>query len=140
MEGRPAGIDTGALDHVAVAVHDIDAAAARYAVLGAQLAHREEVGGQGVEVAFLEVPGTTMLELVAPTRPDSAVVRFLESRGEALHHVCFRVADIERALEQARAAGLRMIDDTPRDGAKGSRIAFIHPDATGILVELKQPS
>ena len=133
-------IPVGPLDHIAIAVHDIDAAAARYEILGAEVTHREEVAGQGVEVAFLEVPGTTTIELVCPTGPDSPIVRFLERRGEALHHICFRVTDLDAALAVARSAGIRLIDKTPRDGAKGSRIAFIHPATTGVLVELKQPA
>lgn len=130
----------GPLDHVAIAVRDIDVAAARYRPLGAELAYREVVEGQAVEVAFLAVPGTTSIELVSATAPDSPIVGFIERRGEALHHICFRVEDIDAALEAARMAGLRMIDEVPRRGAKGSRIAFIHPDVTGVLVELKQPA
>lgn len=133
-------LEVGILDHVAIAVRDIDAAARRYEVLGARLTHREEVGGQGVEVAFLEVPGETTLELVCARSAESPIARFIERRGEALHHVCFRVADIAAALERARAAGIRLIDSEPRAGAKGSRIAFIHPEVTGVLVELKQPA
>jgi len=133
-------VPVGPLDHVAIAVHDIDAAAGRYRVLGAELAHREVVRGQGVEVAFLEIPGTTAIELICPTSDASPIVRFLDSRGESLHHICFRVADIEASLAAARDAGLRLIDKEPRDGAKGSRIAFIHPEVMGILVELKQPA
>ncbi len=133
-------VPTGPLDHIAVAVFDIDTAATRYLPLGATLVHREEVAGQGVEVAFLEVPGTTTIELVCPTSSESAIARFLARRGEALHHICFRVDDLEESLEAAREAGLRLIDESPRQGAKGSRIAFLHPEATGILVELKQPA
>lgn len=138
----PTGLDAvpvGPLDHVAIAVHDIDAAAGRYRVLGAALTHREIIEGQGVEVAFLEVPGTTTIELICPTSDESPIMRFLHSRGESLHHICFRVTDIDAALAAARAAGVRLIDEVPRDGAKGSRIAFIHPEVMGVLVELKQP-
>ena len=133
-------IPVGPLDHVAIAVHDIDTAADRYRVLGATLTYREAVEGQGVEVAFLEVPGTTTIELVCPTSDASPIVRFLASRGEALHHICFRVTDIDAALAAARSAGVRMIDEVARNGAKGSRIAFIHPEVMGVLVELKQPA
>jgi methylmalonyl-CoA/ethylmalonyl-CoA epimerase len=133
-------VPTGPLDHIAVAVFDIDTAATRYLPLGAELVHREEVEGQGVEVAFLDVPGTTTIELVCPTRPESPIARFLAKRGEALHHICFRVDDLETSLAAARAAGLRLIDETPRQGAKNSRIAFLHPESTGILIELKQPA
>lgn len=133
-------VPVGPLDHVAIAVHDIDAAAARYRVLGAELTYREVVEGQGVEVAFLEVPGTTTIELVCPTTDASPIARFLHSRGESLHHICFRVSDIDAALAAARTAGIRLIDEVPRDGARGSRIAFIHPEVMGVLVELKQPA
>jgi len=133
-------VPVGPLDHVAIAVHDIDAAAGRYRVLGAELTYREVVEGQGVEVAFLQVPGTTTIELVCPTSEKSPIVRFLQSRGESLHHICFRVADIDAALAAARDAGLRLIDEVPRNGARGSRIAFIHPEVMGVLVELKQPA
>jgi len=133
-------VPVGPLDHVAIAVHDIDTAAGRYRVLGAELVHREVVEGQGVEVAFLEVPGTTTIELVCPTSDESPIVRFLQSRGESLHHICFRVTDIDAALAAARAAGVRLIDEVPRNGARGSRIAFIHPEVMGVLVELKQPA
>jgi len=133
-------VPVGPLDHVAIAVHDIDAAAERYRVLGAVLTHREVVKGQGVEVAFLEIPGTTTIELVCPTSEESPIVRFLHSRGESLHHICFRVTDIDAALAAARAGGVRLIDEVPRDGARGSRIAFIHPEVMGVLVELKQPA
>lgn len=140
MNDALSAVPTGPLDHIAVAVFDIDTAATRYLPLGASLTHREEVAGQGVEVAFLEVPGTTTIELVCPTRPDSPVARFLDRRGEALHHICFRVEDLDASLAAARAAGLRLIDEAPRQGAKNSRIAFLHPEATGILIELKEPA
>lgn len=140
MNDALSAVPTGPLDHIAVAVFDIDTAATRYLPLGASLTHREEVAGQGVEVAFLEVPGTTTIELVCPTRPDSPVARFLDRRGEALHHICFRVEDLDASLTAARAAGLRLIDEAPRQGAKNSRIAFLHPEATGILIELKEPA
>jgi len=139
-EGGLNAVPVGPLDHVAIAVHDIDAAAQRYRVLGAELTHREAVAGQGVEVAFLEVPGTTTIELVCPTSDESPIVRFLQSRGESLHHICFRVEDIDVALAAAREAGVRLIDEVPRSGARGSRIAFIHPEVMGVLVELKQPA
>ena len=130
----------GPLDHVAIAVRDIDAAAQRYAALGLRLGHREQVGDQGVEVAFLEATGTTTLELVCPTSADSPIRAFLDRRGESLHHICFRVDDIDAALIAAQQAGLRLIDTVPRAGAQGSRIAFIHPEVTGVLIELKQPA
>ncbi|NKB89792.1 MAG: methylmalonyl-CoA epimerase [Acidobacteria bacterium] len=133
-------LQLGPLDHVAVAVRDIDTAAKRYSALGLRIGHREQVGDQGVEVAFLEADGTATLELVCPTSPDSPIVAFLDRRGESLHHICFRVEDIDAALAAARRAELRLIDDVPRAGAKGSRIAFIHPEVTGVLIELKQPA
>lgn len=135
-----AGIPVGELDHTAVAVADLDAALERYRrLLGLEPGHREVVEGQGVEVAFLSPPGDTRLELIAPLSEESPVARFLARRGEGLHHVCFRVADLEAALRDAEAAGIRLVDRSPRRGAAGSLIAFLHPAALGgVLVELKQ--
>lgn len=133
-------LSVGTIDHVGIAVADLDEACARYTSrLGASIGHREKIAGQSVEVAFVTVPGETTVELVCPTAPDSPLSGFLERRGEGLHHLCFRVADIEAALKTARAAGLRLIDEVPRPGAAGSLIGFLHPSAFGgVLVELKQ--
>lgn len=133
-------LPAGVLDHVAVAVEDLDAACHRYTtLLGARLMHREVVPGQPVEVAFVQVPGETLIELVSPTTSQSPLTRFLATRGEGLHHICFRVENLETALRDAERDGLQLIDHQPRAGAAGSRIGFLHPSAFGgVLVELKQ--
>ena len=133
-------LSIGPLDHVAIAVADLDAACERYeGLLGGRILHREVVEGQPVEVAFVDVPGTTLIELVCATEPETPLARFVERRGEGLHHICFRVADLEAALADARAQGYDLIDETGRPGAAGSSIGFLHPRAAGgVLVELKQ--
>ncbi len=131
-------LPAGPIDHVAVAVHDLDEACDRYArLLGARVGTRETVGA--VDLAFLHVPGTTTIELVSPATPDSPVTRFLASHGEGLHHICFRVDDVDAALADAAKRGLPLLDAAGRPGASGSRIGFLHPHAFGgVLVELKQ--
>ena len=133
-------LPVGPLDHVAVAVLDLDEACERFGRrLGCDVGYREVVAGQGVEVAFLVVPGQTSVELIAPTSPESTVARFLDKRGEGLHHVCFQVEDVDEALARAVELGLPVIDREARPGAGNSRIGFLHPAAfAGVLVELKQ--
>jgi methylmalonyl-CoA epimerase len=129
------------IDHIGVAVDDLDAAIALHErAYGLALAHREVVEEQGVEAVLLDV-GVSHVELLRPLTPDSAVGRFLASRGPGLHHVAYRVADIERALDTLREQGLRLIDETPRVGIRGSRVAFVHPQsAGGVLTEIVQPA
>ncbi len=128
------------LDHVAIAVRDLEAAVSWYRdALGAQVAHRELVEADGVEEALLAV-AESYVQLLTPTRAGSPVARFLERRGEGLHHVGYRVDDCASALAAAIAAGARPIDDTPRPGSRGSTVAFLHPStAFGTLIELVQP-
>lgn len=130
------------IHHLGHAVRDLSAASAFYeTLLGATLlGGPEEVEEQGVKALMLSVGGTRT-ELLQPTRPDSPVGRFLERRGEGLHHVAFEVGDIASALEDLVADGARPIDETPRPGAGGARVAFLtHPkDAFGLLVELVEP-
>ncbi len=130
-----------AIDHVGVAVSDIDAALALYRdTLGMPLVHRETVSEQGVDAALLDI-GDGHVELLAPLGPDTPVGKFLARNGAGLHHVAYRVADVQSALNDARAAGLRLIDETPRSGIRGSRVAFLHPAATGgVLTEIVQPA
>jgi methylmalonyl-CoA/ethylmalonyl-CoA epimerase len=130
-----------AFDHIGVAVASIEEALPLYRdVLAMDLVHRETVAEQGVDAALLDV-GDSHVELVAPLTPDSAVGRFLADRGPGLHHVAYRVESIEAALESCRAAGLTLIDATPRAGIRGSRVAFLHPKSTGgVLTEIVQPS
>lgn len=131
----------GAIDHVGVAVEEIEAALSVYRdTLGLALVHREQVSEQGVDAALLDV-GDGHIELVAPLGPDTAVGRFLASRGPGLHHVAYRVADVEAELQRLASAGVRLIDERPRTGIRGSRVAFLHPSGTGgVLTEIVQPS
>jgi len=129
-----------AIDHVGVAVEDLDAAIELYeSMLDMPLQHRETVSEQGVEAALLGVGGSHV-ELLRPLGDDTAVGRFLAKRGPGLHHTAYRCVDVERALEQCRERGLRLIDERPRRGIRGSRVAFLHPSSTGgALTELVQP-
>ncbi len=127
------------IDHVAIAVRDLEAAIAWYAeVFGATVEHREIVESDGVEEALLRV-ADSYVQLLAPTRGDSPVAKYLEKRGEGLHHVAYRVEDCARALDIVKAAGCQVIDQTPRPGSRGTTVAFIHPKASfGTLIELVQ--
>ena len=127
------------VDHVAIAVRDLDAAIAWYgATFGATVAHREVVDHDGVEEALLAV-ADSYVQLLTPTRPDSTVARYLDAKGEGLHHIGYRVADCGAALAAAKAAGARSIDDAPRPGSRGTTVAFLHPKtAFGTLIELVQ--
>jgi methylmalonyl-CoA/ethylmalonyl-CoA epimerase len=130
----------GRIDHIGVAVEDLDAAIELYNQrfdMGEQ--HREVVEEQGVEAVLLEI-GEGHVELLKPLGPDTAVGRFLAAKGPGLHHVAYQTDDIDAALEQVKAAGLQLIDETPRIGIRGSRVAFLHPKATGgVLTEIVEP-
>ncbi len=123
------------LDHVAVAVASIEEARALFElVTGQACSPVESIESQGVKVAFVG-----SVELLEPTDPQGTVARFLERRGSGLHHVAFRVPDLASALSELAAAGIRVIDEVPRIGARGHRVAFLHPDSTrGTLIELVQ--
>lgn len=125
------------LDHVAIAVKDLDGAIAEYrSRYGVEPLHRETVPSQGVEEAMIPVGGS-FVQLLMPLSADTPVGRFLESKGEGLHHVAYAVVDIEAALEHLRSQGARLIDEQPRIGGRGARIAFVHPkDLAGTLIEL----
>ena len=127
------------IDHVAIAVHDLDAAIDHYRTwFGADVAHRETVDSDGVEEALLQV-GASYVQLVCPTRADSPVAKFLENKGEGLHHVGYRVADCAAALQRVKDAGGKVIDQVPRPGSRGTTVAFIHPKGDlGTLIELVQ--
>jgi len=129
------------IDHVGVAVDDLDAAIALHEqTYGLALAHREVVEEQGVEAVLLDV-GASQVELLRPLQPDTAVGRFLASRGPGLHHVAYRVGDIDAALDALRDRGVQLIDETPRVGIRDSRVAFVHPRSTGgVLTEIVQPA
>jgi methylmalonyl-CoA epimerase len=131
----------GRIDHIGVAVEDLDAAIALYeATYGMELVHRETVTEQGVEAVLLDV-GENHVELLRPLGPDTPVGKFLARKGPGLHHVAYQVTDIEAVLGSLRDAGTRLIDETPRTGIRSSRVAFLHPAATGgVLTEIVQPA
>jgi methylmalonyl-CoA/ethylmalonyl-CoA epimerase len=127
------------IDHVAIAVNDLEAAIAYYRdTFGAEVDHREVVESDGVEEALLKV-ADSYVQLLTPTRDDSPVAKYLERKGEGLHHVGYRVADCGAALDAVKAQGGRVIDDAPRPGSRGTTVAFVHPKgAFGTLIELVQ--
>ncbi|HWW44559.1 MAG TPA: methylmalonyl-CoA epimerase [Acidimicrobiia bacterium] len=128
-----------AIDHVAIAVNDLEAAIAYYRdTFGAEVAHREVVERDGVEEALLAVAGS-YIQLLTPIRDDSPVAKSLATRGEGLHHVGYRVDDCAAALARVKAEGHRVIDEEPRPGSRGTTVAFVHPKSSfGTLIELVQ--
>lgn len=131
----------GRIDHIGVAVQELDGALELYRdKLELQVAHREVVVEQGVEAVLLDV-GENHVELLAPLSQDTPVGRFLARQGPGLHHVAYQVADIDAVLGQLRAAGMQLIDERPRTGIRGSRVAFLHPRSSlGVLTEIVQPA
>lgn len=131
----------GAIDHIGVAVEDIDSTLALYRdSLGMPLVYRETVDSQGVDAALLDI-GDGHVELLAPLGADTPVGKFLAKRGPGLHHVAYRVDDVAATLNALTAAGLRLIDESPRVGIRGSLVAFLHPASTGgVLTEIVQPA
>jgi methylmalonyl-CoA/ethylmalonyl-CoA epimerase len=129
------------IDHVGVAVEDLEAAIALYeGRFGLALVHREVVEEQGVEAVLLDV-GENHVELLAPLGPETTVGRFLAKRGPGLHHVAYQVPDAEAALDALRAQGVALLDEAPRTGIRGSRVAFVHPRSSGgVLTEIVQPA
>jgi methylmalonyl-CoA/ethylmalonyl-CoA epimerase len=127
------------LDHIGIAVDDLDAALAFYAdALGLDVDATEDVPSQGVRAHFLRV-GSASLELLEATTERSPIGRFVARRGPGIHHITLRVDDIAAALARLKARGIRLVDETPREGAEGALVAFVHPaSAHGVLVELKQ--
>ena len=125
------------IDHVGIAVTELDAAVQTYGeTFGMELVHREVIAEHGIEAALLEV-GAEHLELIAALSEDSSLGRFLADRGPGMHHVAYRVADIDATFADLRARGVEMIDNAPRAGLRDSRIAFIHPRSTGgVLTEI----
>lgn len=130
-----------AVDHVGLAVDDLEAAIALYSgTLGMPLVHRETVTEQGVEAALLDV-GESHIELLSPLGPDTAVGKFLKRKGPGLHHVAYRVDSVDETLAALAKAGMRLIDEQPRTGIRGSRVAFVHPSSTGgVLTEIVEPA
>jgi len=130
-----------AIDHIGIAVEDLDTAIALYAeTYGMPLVHREVVEEQGVEAVLLDV-GESHVELLSPLGPDTPVGKFLAKNGPGLHHVAYRVDDVAAELERLKAEGFKLIDQTPRVGIRGSSVAFLHPKASGsVLTELVTPA
>jgi methylmalonyl-CoA/ethylmalonyl-CoA epimerase len=125
------------LDHIGIAVKSLDTAKI-YEALGLSIDHVEVVATQGVRTAFLSA-GDSNVELLEPTGPDSTVAKFIDKRGEGIHHICLRVDDIESHLVRLKAEGYRLINEHPVPGAHGCRVAFLHPSAgNGVLIELSE--
>jgi methylmalonyl-CoA/ethylmalonyl-CoA epimerase len=125
------------LDHIGIAVRSIDDATI-WRDLGLEVDHLEVVETQGVRTAFLPV-GDSTIELLEPTREDSPIAKFMEKKGEGIHHICLRVDQIEPHLESLKAKGYRLVNETPVPGAHGCRVAFLHPSAgRGVLIELSE--
>jgi len=127
------------IDHIGIAVADMDTAIAQYTAMGFEFHGQETVASQKVNTAFFEI-GESHIELLEPTQPDSPVGKFLEKRGPGVHHICIQVDDIDAALLRFKEAGLQLINETPVIGAGGHRVAFVHPKSTsGVLMELLEP-
>jgi methylmalonyl-CoA/ethylmalonyl-CoA epimerase len=125
------------LDHIGIAVKSLEAARI-YESLGLKIDHVETVETQKVKTAFLSV-GDANIELLEPTGEDSPIAKFIEKRGEGIHHICFRVDDIESHLARLKAEGYRLVNEEPVPGAHGCRVAFLHPSAgNGVLIELSE--
>ena len=131
----------GRIDHIGVAVEDLDAALALYGEsFEMELAHRETVESQGVEAVLLDV-GEGHVELLRPLGPDTAVGKYLAKNGPGLHHIAYAVDDIDATLPRLTAAGIQLIDAEPRVGIRDSRVAFLHPRSTGgVLTEIVEPA
>jgi methylmalonyl-CoA/ethylmalonyl-CoA epimerase len=127
------------VEHIALAVADLEAAIEHYrSVWGLEVSHRERVEDQGVEEAMLPI-GDTHLQLLAGTNADSTVAKFIERRGEGLHHIAYEVANLEETLAKLKEGGVELIDEAPRPGGRGHMVAFVHPKSNhGLLVELIQ--
>ena len=128
-----------AVDHVGIAVRDLEAAVAEYwAAFGISPTHRERIDSDGVEEALFRV-GESYIQLLSPTSEDSPVAKFLEKRGEGVHHVGYRVEDVAALVERLKGEGVPMADERPRPGSRGTTVAFVHPKGfRGVLVELVQ--
>ena len=131
----------GLIDHIGVATDDLDASLALYeGSMSMPVAHRETVKEQGVEAVLLDV-GDCHVELLAPLGPDTPVGKFLERKGPGLHHVAYRVTNIDATLSELAEAGIELIDSEPRTGIRMSRVAFLHPRSTGgVLTEIVEPA
>jgi methylmalonyl-CoA/ethylmalonyl-CoA epimerase len=131
----------GKIEHIAIAVSDLEAAIEHYTkIWGVTLEHREVVEDQGVEEAMFRI-GDSYIQLLAPLSPDTTVGKFIQRKGEGLHHIAYEVDDIESSIQVLTASGVALIDSEPRAGSRGTRIAFVHPKSNrGLLVELVEKS
>ena len=126
------------VDHVGIAVKSLEAAIKAYEGLGLRMTSTDTVAGEGVKVAFLPV-GESRIELLESLTPNGVIAKFIEKRGEGVHHIALQVDDIDEAIARAKANGLQMINETPRTGAHGRKVAFVHPKSTsGVLLEFVQ--
>jgi len=127
------------IDHIGIAVKKIEEAARFHSeTFGLKVSGPIEVPSQKVKIAFMEI-GEVKLELIEPLGEDSPILKFIQKRGEGLHHICFQVEDIDQALKELKNKNIKLIDENPRMGATGKRIAFLHPDSVyGVLIELKE--
>ncbi|GAC1480220.1 MAG: methylmalonyl-CoA epimerase [Candidatus Dormibacteria bacterium] len=127
------------IDHVGIAVRDLDQAIQTYERrLGLRASGRERLEAEGIEIAMIPI-GDSRIELITPLRPDSKVEKFLQDRGEAVHHVAYATADVRASLERAGSEGAQLLDQSPRQGAHGTRIGFVHPKSVcGVLTEFVQ--
>lgn len=127
------------IDHIGVAVKNLDEATAFYKTMGIDPYHFEEVESQKVRVAFIKI-GESNIELLEPTSPESPIAKYLEKKGEGIHHIAYRVDDVQTALDKLKADGMKLINEEPMDGAHGMKVAFVHPKSVnGVLTELSQP-
>lgn len=127
------------LNHIGIAVHSLEEGFKIYKSLGWKKYHTEVVTGEKVKVGFIEFENRVSIELLEPTSADSTVKKFLDKRGGGIHHICFRVKDIENVLSNLKKEGIRLIHETPISGAHNCRVAFIHPSsANGVLIELSE--
>jgi methylmalonyl-CoA epimerase len=127
-------------DHVGIAVRSLDEGSKLYGAMGFGLGHDEVVAGEKVKVRMFELGNQARIELLEPTSSDSTIAKFLEKRGPGIHHICLRVKDVRKALADLKKAGVKLIHETPFQGAHNCQVAFIHPSsAGGVLIELSQP-
>lgn len=124
------------IDHIGIAVSSLDEAVKFYVTMGIKPYHFEEVASQKVKVAFIKV-GESNIELLEPTSPESPIAKFIEKKGEGIHHICYSVANITKALKKLKDEGARLLNEEPMDGAHGKKVAFVHPKSVnGVLTEL----
>lgn len=127
------------IDHIGIAVKNLEESTAFYETMGAKPYHFEEVESQKVKVAFIKV-GESNIELLEPTSDESPIAKHIERKGEGIHHIAYRVEDITKSLAELKAAGLKLVNEEPFNGAHGMKVAFVHPKSVnGVLTELSQP-